>query len=540
MPIITLEQEGWKRVCPKSELFINDIKRVLSTAGYNTVESAEYLLCEPLISKLSPIKKLIYISNYLDKNNYSKWRSIIYSQSYLSNNPYVKHHKAYIADPENVKKRFLEKRGIESFKALRSLVSITHPSEIIDILWKYAVPSFFEKYPNGKIYFVRCDDMLATMNSGARVLSDADIFGVDLFKKSKNIKKEIPRSMRRVHQVGLDVFIETTLESILWGFFPFLYGFMASRIGGYIIFLLDKPLKTEPKKSTYDYFREGGIFNGIEGKRSIEQLLNLVRKREIDYKVAYKRYSHELKFSVNEISKIIVWAIQQLNDFYIKILDFCNFCNKKDFIDFTLHRKIFLTLERIFIEINNIILSTDSYTRKVLYFDLHDKISNLMVTSSLNREEVFRRLLRPSHFKRKISKILKNLPQSFDSYIINYGNEIYNALISSSVKYIWDKTRKTKKGIQLREVNLGNKNEWIGRKYKDSRTKIQEEEYTINLIHQFRNTLHGYILRNYKFEKYLAIHEGIISDYLPDLSLLWLFIILNDVNKVLNSDIVKA
>ena len=270
------------------------------------------------------------------------------------------------------------------------------------------------------------------------------------------------------------------------------------------------------------------------------RLGKLKKIREIDYEVAYARYSHKLRFSVKEISQLIGWAIQQLNDFYLKILDFCSFCNKKSFIDFTVHRKIFLTLERIFIEINNIIFSTDSYTRKILYFDLHDKISNLMVTSSLNREEIFRRLLRLGHFKRKISKFLENLPQPFSSYMINYGNEIYNALNRSSVEYIWDKTRKTKKGIQLREIDSESENEWIGRKYKDSRTKIPEEEYTINLIHEFRNTLHGYILHNYKFEKYLAIHEGIISDYLPDLSLLWLFVILNDINKVLNSDIVKT
>jgi len=70
MNIISLEQAGWKRICPKSAAFVEDIKRVLNDSGYNTVESDDSLLCQPLVSVGSPIKKIIDISGTLDKQNY--------------------------------------------------------------------------------------------------------------------------------------------------------------------------------------------------------------------------------------------------------------------------------------------------------------------------------------------------------------------------------------------------------------------------------------------------------------------------------------
>lgn len=537
MNIITLEQAGWKKVCPISELHIKDIERVLNGASYETVKTDEFLLCKPLISENSPPRKLILISNSLDKNNFKEWNKIISSQNYFYSNPYIKLHKPYIGDPENFSKRFLERDEFESFRALSELIFFSEPSQLSSVLQKYAIPSFFEKHPNGKVYFIRCDDMLATMNSAVRVLSDADIFGIDIFKKSKNIAREIPRSMRQAHQAGLEAFIETTLKSMLC-FFPYIYGYVVSRIGGYIIILLEKPIKFKPEKSTLEHFEEGGIFDDIEKRNSLEQLLELARKKEADYNLIFKRFIHEQEFSTKETNKLIEWTVEHLNDFYIKILDLCKFHNTDNYIDFALHRKKYLSLERIFLEINKITFQKNSYLRKILYFDLHDKISSLMITRSRNRETIFKRLLRLSYFNGKIKNILQCLPEPFDSYFTRYGEMIYKSLIDCSYRFIWDKERKSNKGILLREIADNNK--WLGKKYKNSRTKISVEDYCVNLLHEFRNTLHGYNLRNFKFEKYLAIHEGLISDYLPDLSLIWLFVMLYDINGVLNSEITKT
>ena len=535
MAIINLEQAGWKRVCPLSESHLADIKRVLNFANYENVESQEFLLCKPLISEDAQPRKLIYISNVLDENNYSEWNKIINSQIYFSKGSGIKHHQTYVSDPENFVKKFEEKEGVESFKALTTLLTVAHPTEILEYLQKFAVPSFFEKYQKGKIYFIRYDDILVTMNSVARVLSDVDIFGVDIFRENL-----VPRSMRRVHHTGLDTFVDTTLKSILGGFFPNIYGVAISRIGGYILLLFDNPFKFEPDKPEWDYFKESGIFDDIKGKLNFEQLINLVRKKEVDFETAYNRYVHHKDFSVDNMDSLIKWLISCLNDYYLKLLDFCNFSNEANFIDFTFHRKVYLTLERIFLEINNVIFEFDNYLKKILYFDLHDKISNLMVTSSQDRPKIFKRLLRLSHFNGKISKILQNLPVPFNSYLIEYGEGIYNAIIESSVNHIWDKSRKTDKGVQLREIDSENQNKWIGKKYKDTRTKISDEEYSVNLLHEFRNTLHGYVLNNFYFEKYLAIHEGQVSDYLPDLSLIWLFVMLDNINNVLVSELIKT
>jgi len=117
----------------------------------------------------------------------------------------------------------MNKEGFESFRALEKLAFWPRPSKIFSVLYKYIVPSFIDKFPEGKIYFVKYDDLLAKMNAVARILSDVDIFGVDLLKKNKSSRKTVPRSMRGVHHAGIDAFIENTLMSVLLGFFPYIW-----------------------------------------------------------------------------------------------------------------------------------------------------------------------------------------------------------------------------------------------------------------------------------------------------------------------------
>lgn len=540
MTLLNLEEAGWKRICPNEYEYLPNIKRVLSYGGYRTIESEHYVLLEPLSSSLSPRKKLVSIRGSLDKSNFSRWRDIIASQNQFSSRFARKFHNVDIEDPENFSKSFLDNSGIKSFRALSSLVTVSSPGKILGILAKYAIPAFFDKYPNGRVYFIRQDEMLLNMNAVARTMSDADIFGFEIFKKAGDKERDIPRSMRQAHKSGFDNFIDCTLGSVLWGFFPYIYGIVASRIGGNIVFLFDKPFRTKPQKSTSEFFAEGGIFEGLEGNLSIEDLFEQVKKGQVNYTASYHKYVHETEFPPDVIGSLIEWSVVKLDYFYTYILDFCNFCNKNSFIDYALHRKIYLTLERIFIEIHKILLSVDSFGRKILYFDLHDKISSLMTTSSIDREEVFKRLLRASHYNKTIRQYLDKMPSPFNSYMANYGQAIYNAIMDTCIKEIWDERRKSKKGIITREIDLPNKDSWIGMKYKDGRTKISGEDYAINLIHEYRNTLHGYNLRDYKFEKYLALHEGSISDYLPDLSLVWLFCLLENIEDVLKSKFLRA
>jgi len=539
MGILTLEQSGWKKVCPVNELYNKKIKEIFCRVGYEVLESDKYLLCKPLTSEVSSPKKMIQISSSLDKHNYANWNGVINSQTYFCNRPECSLHKIYVPDPENYINRFLKLEGFKSLMALVELLSLSAPTQILPILQNHAIPAFFEKHPKGKIYFIRHDEQLATMTAATRVLSDADIFGIQSVLENQGNNRNVLRSMRSVHQAGFDAFIDSTLKTILCGFFPFIYGFPVSRVGGNMIILLNKPIKFEPEKSGFDEFIEGGIFDDTSKNKPIEQLLDLNSRSEIDYEEIYNRYIHKQEFTISEFAKIVDWTVEHLNDFYLKILDLCNFYNDNNFIDFALHRKKFLTLERIFLEINNTTFTSKAFIRKILYFDLHDKLSNLMSIGSQKKDKIFRRLLRYSHFNKKLKKILMDLPEFLNDYLVNFGEEIFKDILNSSYNYIWDESRRSSGGILLREIIKENKDAWIGKKYKDSRTKISLEDYCVYQLLETRHTLHGYRLWDSNYEKYLAIHEGPISDYLPDLCLIWLFIILSDVDKILNSALIK-
>lgn len=530
MNVLTLEQAGWKKICPINEGYMENIKRILNFSGYKTVETDENLLLEPLQCETSGERTLINISGTIEENNYSNRKKIIESQVFFSNGSYEKLYRTTVRDPESYIQGFFKNEGFDSFYYLLAILQLADPTQIISILSDYVVDAFFEKYNKGKIYFIRSEDLLAYMNSTARILGTLDIFGLQEIKIDQ--KSEVPVALRDAHIPSFDAFINPSIKTVSNAFFPYIYTFMASRIGGYILFLLDKPIKMGPQKREFDYFTEDGIF---EERRDWTKICT--QDNNFD---RYCRYIHKGEFNVEEMDRLIRWIVKNIDQFYFNILDFCNFCNTEEFIDFSFHRKSYLTLERIFMEICNINFELNPYVRKILYFDLHDKITNLAKSDSQDSSIIFKRLLRLSHFQNKMMKYLSSLPEPFDAYITKYTNEIFLSLIKSSVDNIWISDRRTQKGIQLREIDKENETKWIGKKFKEYNTKISEEEYSVNLLHATRNTLHGYNLRNYNFEKYMAVHRGSISDFLPDLALLWLIIILQDVKCVLSSEIAQT
>ena len=64
--------------------------------------------------------------------------------------------------------------------------------------------------------------------------------------------------------------------------------------------------------------------------------------------------------------------------------------------------------------------------------------------------------------------------------------------------------------------------------YVDQAPRLSFEEFTAELIHGIRNSLHGYRMMGRTYERFLAIHSGEVSNRLPDLGTVFLFAFLSD------------
>lgn len=532
--IISLEEAGWKRIYPLNTPNINShaIKTLLGET-YNLVEDDRFLLCEPLQKR-----SLIKLNGVITKENSKEWQNIIESQINLYNNKLaLQHHSTDIKNPADFVKDFLNENPLTSAYLLRNLLALSRPENLKSIL-KALVTPIFDRHPNRALIFIDCDNLLHRMKSSIRMMSAFDIFPE---QEIKTLFEDgiIPQVMSKAHKGSFDEIFEASICSILCSFFPYLYGDLIRRIGGYIVVIYDTPLVVEPMKDKdrYDFLRASKVF-GEPGSLPMNELFEKAKSQNTDYELAFSQYIHKKIFSPNEIKKLILWAVEQVNAIYSSVFDLCRFSNANNFIDFGFIRKFSLTLERIFIEINSILLEREQYVRKSLYFNLHDKIASLMSKPGdiKDRKTTFNRLLKHSHFKNILSNKLERLPPPFDNYIKDLGNIIFKNIIDFILVHTWHKKRISSKGVLLREKLKGNSDSWLGNKFQDMNNKIEQEQYVVNILHELRNTLHGYVLSDDNFEHYLGLYEGPIPDYLSDLSTVWLFLLLADIDGLISKD----
>src|SRR5262249_49581088 len=123
-----------------------------------------------------------------------------------------------------------------------------------------------------------------------------------------------------------------------------------------------------------------------------------------------------------------------------------------------------LTLERIIAEMNYIVTDMDPFVRKILYFNLHDKIATLPEPSVdlSKRRAIFNRLLKPSHYKQVLRNRLATLPTPFDTKLSLLGDDLFQDLLSGCMNSIWAKNRVSPKGIRTRKTRSQINNGYIG------------------------------------------------------------------------------
>lgn len=444
MDILTLEEAGYRKLCPRNFHKAEGVIATLKKAGYEIVEGSDYVFCKPL----GEPKRFVSLAGSLFGENYKTWNEILDSLNFLYRPAFEPTQQTRIkdVDVENLIRAFLDKPMPESLHYLRGLLFWSHPQQLRSVL-EIAANAFLQRYPNGRIHFIHISDDLGNMQAIIRVLAAVDDFGVEELERITRENQLPPQILTRIHPVSIEPVVENILKSLHSCFFRFIYGADVARVGGYIILQFDPPVAREPEytRLRWDFNRLGGIFQPEAEYNAIELLQ---ARKDVRYDEAFHRYIFDMVWTAEEFEQLLRWTIDGINKFWMVVLDLCRYTTQDGFIDFLEQKKTFLTLERIL--------------------------------------------------------------------------------------------RVSPKGVRVRELTE-QRGDWITQKMREhDEGPYTREDFAANLLHEIRNSFHGYLLHGGGFEKFMLMHSGDIPDTLPDLAIVWFFLLLADIEGLLNRDWVRG
>jgi len=292
------------------------------------------------------------------------------------------------------------------------------------------------------------------------------------------------------------------------------------------------PLLGKYPREFIDFARAGGEL--LQERVPTQEVVNYLSGRPHDEAKLYSRWISPKKFTVEEISDLLFWAVQRVNSLYSYMFDLTNHCEENEGrISILLLRKRFMTVERILVETHLIVSERDAYVRKTLFFNLHDKYASLMCPPGdlKFRMRIFNRLLKPSHFRSVLKPRIRSLPHPFDSFVPETASQIFESIMASVLTDAWARQRVKGKTVRIRQV-VPNSRERGPKRYRDA--EIPAEDYATHVIHGLRNTLHGYNVAGERFEQDLSLSKGSIPDLLPDLAWVFMFLLLEDPDGLLS------
>ncbi len=366
---------------------------------------------------------------------------------------------------EEEKKRFQKIiENLEKGKKWEVLTGITdglnvgHYGNLFpDYLLKIFSPFFFKKFPNGKIWFLPFNE-----NSMNHFMTEEAILA----------KKYEPSNDPFVLAQSLGIDFDAMLNSIgleipMFVRFPYLQGSMTGSTKGVVCFVINDPIS-------------------IYGDRLIlhEKLLDKTKYVYTDSTwepFSNPRHTYQT-LDMDKFSKYFDWYIESLNQLYDFVLNLPDLETK---------RLVSFSLARICFDTYLIQIIEQPYLRKMLFFTLLDKYANLIpdLGSSRDETEIWRDLLSHSFFDNNFKNIAEKVPESLEVLPGMRDN------LQRTIGHV------------------------LHSKYEDWSEIESHEEEAINFLRTYRNSHHGYLIRNRSdFFK----HTGDIPNHLPDYSLdLW-------------------
>ncbi len=236
MTIQTLEDAGWRKLCPKGSPVGTDIVRSCVNAGYKIVESEIAFLIEPC-----GFKGLYSLFASYTRDNFQP-QTVEFDLGKLPAVP-QRTLQSSIVDPQKFIEEFLHgpHGSLDALRALKSLVTLMDVGVFPAMMAQRVLPAFLEKYPGGRVHVIAISKQLSYLPACVRVLSPTEIF------ESHEIKPLGPvvgRMMSEAHSTLSEDFGVNALETVLFFMVPYSYGFICPRLNCEVIFQFPEPVES--------------------------------------------------------------------------------------------------------------------------------------------------------------------------------------------------------------------------------------------------------------------------------------------------------
>ena len=379
---------------------------------------------------------------------------------------------------------------------------------------------FFNKFPNGKIIYVRLD--------GLYYKRSAMIRGIYSLENYPDIKDN-PSDFNGFNTLKNWLFIESheSFDNIIqfseYFFFPFVTAFHCDyRIGFSFIFVPDTLIEYHLghfPRDIIDYIRTGSDF----GKEKINNL-------DWSNEHLYAKYCFNQSPLFSEYYGFIIWAVKRANYFIKEHLNICNYLDKDDNskIDPIYALEYNLSIRHLVKIGLSILSSNSSFFNKNMTFQAADILNDICnydyldPSGTLRKNTLFKKLFNKDLIFPIISSIIDSCSFSFKDQILDITSNLYDKLNETIKDSIWLKSKVNNEDVIVRNHNNKSNN-------------IENiPTFTSNVIRALRNTHHGYLTRNDRTKRpsrYLSIIDGNTPDNLSSITLIWLLCLLQDRDK---------
>ena len=423
-------------------------------------------------------------------------------------------------DRSFLQEEITKSRGYRRLLWMRHLLFCVRPSQYVQTFREVVYPAFFSAYPQGRIHIVRIATELNLALQTIDVLGAMRVYSVP----------EISQSQRRSLTGGQSGHLGSAiLEAVLSAFHPNLYGLVAKRFSFLLVFQCHPQMRIRQRSAI------PVLQDALRGKRLLEPLRT---RSETSFTSetgspsagsrapGATRLRHVTRWRTETIGQLVEWTVERINALYLSLLDPSLFLTGEKSVDFIKQRQFYLTVERIVSETITVNTEEDTYLRKQLFFDVLDKYATLSArkVDPKQRQKTYLRLLKQSHFRGRLQPLMVHMPNPFLAYLLKVTRGIYERTVEEAIDGVWSRDR-VDRGRRLIQVRKFDK---TSARYIDEAPQSSYEDFTAEVIHGVRNSLHGYRMMGHTYERLLVSHSGEVSNVLPDLATSFLFVLLCD------------
>jgi hypothetical protein len=401
------------------------------------------------------------------------------------------------------------------------------PQRLRPALRDCVAPAFFDLYPEGKIVVIRYDTTHDTVAALQRVLYAAA--QVPLPEVAANSTTGIA-TLQSWHLNSIVTAGPLLLDTLLYGFYPFVGGLRGGPVGLDFLFLFEPAERYEPAPFPRDWLSMPAFSArfGLEKVDAVDVVRNF---RGPPWLLAgHQRYRHDNGYTADARLALLKWYVERTNRILYELVDVANFTRRDDtegdIIDPVFAFEHHVSFDRLLRKTVLSMALDEPGTAKLTAFEIAELYDGLTVRFGASRKgsDMFRRLFHPIDGPAMLISRLATLPAPFADDLVRLTGDLYKRIEDTIIESIWLRSKVTPAGILVKDRHLRTENV-------ESRP-----DFVAALMRAFRNAHHGYFTasdeKGRRPSRYLFLVNGNLPAEMTALPTLWWLAYLADPGMV--------